>query len=110
MNRVSWGGAETAGARIELAGVPSGESAAGSVDLEVSISAGLHAIVGTADDGLLALAPLVAGVVRSRRGRVRVAGLDPYRHPELRARIGATFATPVLPERRVLEGLLRART
>jgi ABC-2 type transport system ATP-binding protein len=90
---------------IELSGVSTGMMA----DCDLALGPGLHAIVGTEEDGLLAVAPLVAGILRPRRGKVRVAKLDPYGDPQLRARIGATFSTPSLPARHLVVELLAAR-
>jgi ABC-2 type transport system ATP-binding protein len=63
----------------------------------LALGPGLSAIVGTADDGMLDIAPLVSGFTARRAGTVRIAGRDPARDPALRGRIGATFADPRLP-------------
>jgi ABC-2 type transport system ATP-binding protein len=57
----------------------------------------LHALVGTPEDGTLAIAKLVGGLEPSASGQVIVAGRDPARDPMLRARIGTTLDVPRLP-------------
>lgn len=75
--------------------------------LDVTWPTGLRGVVGTAADGVLALAPLLAGVERAPRGQVAVFGRDPARDPSLRARIGATFADPLLLDARDVATLVR---
>jgi ABC-2 type transport system ATP-binding protein len=65
--------------------------------VSLALGAGLSAIVGTAADGILAIAPLVSGFTARRAGTVAVAGRDPARDPAIRGRIGTTFADPRLP-------------
>jgi ABC-2 type transport system ATP-binding protein len=66
--------------------------------IDLVLGAGVHALVGTPPDGSLAVAKLVGGFEPSASGRVRVAGRDPARDPEVRRRIGATLDVPCLPK------------
>src|SRR5205814_1807575 len=74
--------------------------------LEFWLGAGLHAVVGTPDDGTLAIANLVGGLEPSASGQVIVGGRDPGRDPSLRARIGITLDTPRLPAAHLVRDLL----
>lgn len=74
--------------------------------LELSLSAGLHAVVGTPADGTLVIARLLGGVETSASGQVFVAGRDPGRDPPIRARMGVTLDTPSLPSARLVRDLL----
>src|SRR5262249_15926629 len=58
---------------------------------------GLHAVLGTPEDGSLALADLITGARAPLRGRVTVTGRDPARTAYVRARNGALGADPRLP-------------
>jgi len=74
--------------------------------LDFSLEAGVHALVGTPDDGTLTIAKLVGGCEAPASGRVLVAGRDPARDPRLRARIGATLDVPCLPDAITVRALL----
>ncbi len=67
------------------------------VPIDLSLGAGLHAVVGTPADGTLAIARLVGGFEPRASGQVTVAGRNPARDPFLRSRIGVTLETPCLP-------------
>ena len=75
------------------AGLARGSLAGVSFDL----GPGLHAVLGTPEDGSLALADLITGARAPLRGRVTVTGRDPARTAFVRARIGALAAEPRLP-------------
>jgi ABC-type multidrug transport system ATPase subunit len=79
----------------------------GIVALDVQLGAGLRALVGTPQDGLLALAPLLAGTGAADGGEARVFGRDPQRDPGVRVRIGTTLHDPSLPGARTVGALLR---
>jgi ABC-2 type transport system ATP-binding protein len=74
--------------------------------LEFSLGRGVHALVGTPDDGTLAVAKLVGGFESSASGQVLVAGRDPSRDPPVRGRVGATLDVPCLPVARRVGDLL----
>lgn len=74
--------------------------------LDLSLSNGLHAVVGTPADGTLVIARLFGGVETSASGQVFVAGRDPGRDPAVRARIGVTLDTPSLPSAHLVRHLL----
>jgi ABC-2 type transport system ATP-binding protein len=65
--------------------------------IDLTLGAGVHALVGTPADGTLAIAKLVGGFEPSASGKVLVAGRDPARDPDVRGRIGATLDVPCLP-------------
>lgn len=65
--------------------------------LELSLDAGLHAILGAPSDGTEELIEMAVGLVRPRRGRVRVAGRDPHASPDVRRRIAS-----LLPRERLI--------
>src|SRR5262249_422113 len=65
--------------------------------IDLSLPAGVHAIVGTPADGTLVIGELVGGFDPNALGQVRVAGRDPAREPDLRKRIGTTLDLPRLP-------------
>ena len=65
--------------------------------LDFILGAGLHAIVGTPDDGTLAIAGQVSGLEPRSAGDVSVRGGDPWRDPAVRRSIGATFLKSHLP-------------
>lgn len=77
--------------------------------LQLSLSAGVYAVLGAPEDGLCALSE-VLGLVRSpARGQVRVRGEDPFREPRVRAGVGALLPEARLPDaRRVEESVARA--
>ena len=66
--------------------------------MDLSLGAGVHAVLGTPEDGTLALLDVVTGRRKPRSGTVRIGGADPWRSPRLRARIGSLGVAPVLPE------------
>jgi ABC-type multidrug transport system ATPase subunit len=65
--------------------------------IDLSLGAGVHAVVGTPADGTTMIAGLVGGFEPRHSGRVLVAGRDPSVDPLLRGRIGATLDVPQLP-------------
>lgn len=69
----------------------------GGVAVDLALEPGLHAVVGGAADGLLALAPLAGGLVRPRAGSVLIDGRAPFGDADLRRRIGATSSVATLP-------------
>ncbi|MCC6899407.1 MAG: hypothetical protein IT377_10560 [Polyangiaceae bacterium] len=69
---------------LELEGVVSGPLAGATL----SIPAGLTVVLGTPADGTTELPLLLGGIRVPRRGSVRVAGRDPARSPDTRARLG----------------------
>lgn len=79
----------------------------GGVPIDLALPPGLHAIVGSPAQGTTAISGLVGGIVRPRSGRVLVSGLEPYREPSLRARIGVMLPEPMLPQAETVEHLLR---
>ncbi|EYF03483.1 hypothetical protein [Chondromyces apiculatus] len=80
---------------------------------EAAFAPGVHMILGTPEDGTLALAHVLSGRTRPSSGRVRVGGHDPARHAKTRARLGALLGAPELPDTRtvaaVVEMAQRAR-
>jgi ABC-2 type transport system ATP-binding protein len=80
-------------------GLPRGRVA--SADL--FLGPGLHAVLGTPEDGTLALAGALAGERAPLAGRVLVAGHEPSRRAAVRARIGAATARPLLPDAPTVE-------
>ncbi|AKT41900.1 ATP-binding cassette domain-containing protein [Chondromyces crocatus] len=61
---------------------------------QMALGPGRHAILGSPEDGTLALAQLITGHRRPVSGRVRVEGHDPARHAPTRARLGALLPEP----------------
>lgn len=57
--------------------------------LDLSLSAGVHALVGGPDEEAAEVVALCAGIVRPKRGTVRLDGAQPFLSPETRGRIGA---------------------
>jgi len=86
--------------------LPRGARRTNLAPLDFWLGAGLHALVGTPDDGTLAAAKLIGGVEPSASGEVFVGGRDPGRDPSLRARIGVTLETPRLPLAHLVGDLL----
>jgi ABC-2 type transport system ATP-binding protein len=74
--------------------------------LDFWLGPGLHALVGAPADGTLAIATLVGGIEPPAHGEVVVAGRAPSHHPDLRARIGVTLETPLLPPAKRVRDLL----
>jgi ABC-2 type transport system ATP-binding protein len=91
---------------IALAGVAARRAPLALASLTLSWDAGVHAVVGTHDDGGPLLLALVAGAARLRAGTVRVLDGSPG-DATVRRRIGWVPLEPVLPEalrvREVLE-------
>jgi ABC-2 type transport system ATP-binding protein len=75
--------------------------------LDFWLGPGLHAVVGAPSDGTAVIAKLVGGIEPPVYGEVVVAGRAPSRHPDLRARIGVSLETPMLPAARHVSDLLR---
>ena len=86
--------------------LPRGARRTNLAPLDFWLGAGLHAVVGTPDDEILAIAKLLGGVEPSASGQVIVGGRDPGRDPSLRARIGVTVETPRLPSAHLVGDLL----
>jgi ABC-2 type transport system ATP-binding protein len=84
-------------------GRPRGSLAGASIELGV----GVHAFLGTPEDGLLALSDVLTGARSPTRGSVLVARRDPARTSFLRARMGALGAEPVLPEAATVRDVVR---
>lgn len=76
------------------------KGAARGMIFSLSLDVGLQsiAILGTPEDGALALFEVLSGKTPPDRGTVRVGGLDPWSSPALRARIGAVGLEPSLPD------------
>lgn len=64
--------------------------------LQWTLDGGVHSVLGEPADGGAELLSLAAGVLRPRRGRVLLDGVQPYRNPALRARIGSLLASESL--------------
>jgi ABC-2 type transport system ATP-binding protein len=81
--------------------------------VDLTLGPGVHAILGSPEDGTLALHDVVTGARAPVRGLVRVGGFDPAASPFVRARIGALADDPWLPAAptvgAALELVLRAR-
>jgi ABC-2 type transport system ATP-binding protein len=76
---------------------PTGLSRGALAGVSLELGAGVHAALGTPEDGTLALAAVIAGARAPLRGKVTVTGRDPARVAFVRARIGALGAEPRLP-------------
>jgi ABC-2 type transport system ATP-binding protein len=74
--------------------------------LDFWLGPGLHALVGAPSDGTMAIAPLVGGVEPPVQGEVVVDGRAPSHRPDVRARIGVTLETPLLPPAKRVRDLL----
>lgn len=77
---------------------PAGRSRGGLAGASIALGPGVHAFLGTPEDGTLALVNLVTGARAPLRGRVLVTGKDPARASSLRARVGALLPEPRLPD------------
>ncbi len=86
---------------------PLGRSRGALTGASIALGPGVHAFLGTPEDGTLALADLVTGARAPLRGRVTVAGRDPARTPYLRARIGVLPAEPRLLAARTVRDAVR---
>jgi ABC-2 type transport system ATP-binding protein len=74
--------------------------------LDFWLGPGLHALVGAPSDGTMAIAPLVGGLEPPAQGEVVIDGRAPSQRPDLRARIGVTLETPLLPPTSRVRNLL----
>lgn len=88
---------------LALDGVFSGPLQGASLGVE----SGLTVVLATPEDGGAELPPLFAGLVVPRRGRVRVAEVDPAGSPETRARLGVVLADEPSPPARTLLDVVR---
>lgn len=64
---------------------------------DLTLDAGVHAVLGAPADGTSELVAVATGIIRARRGRVRVQGQDPFSSPEARRSTAA-----LLPEERLI--------
>jgi len=76
---------------------PGGRPRGAIAALSMTLTKGIHAVLGAPEDGTLALFDAVTGVRAPLRGKVLVDGRDPARTPAVRARIGALAAESKLP-------------
>jgi ABC-type multidrug transport system ATPase subunit len=67
--------------------------APGLLGVRLDLTPGLHVIVGTPQDGTTTLAKVASGSEPASRGRVLVAGHDPWSSPQLRRRLGVVLAS-----------------
>ncbi len=74
---------------VSLQGVFAGALVGASADLEP----GVHVVLGTPADGSADLAAVLAGVLRSRKGSVRVGDSDPWSSPDTRKRIASLLGS-----------------
>jgi len=75
--------------------------------IDLSLTAGVHVVLGAPEDGTLALTETVSGARRPLRGRVLVRGREPSRSSAIRARIGALTPMPELPPAATVAELVR---
>ena len=68
---------------------PEGRSRGTLAGCSLALSAGVHAVLGTPEDGTIALLEVITGARAPLRGRALVAGHDPSRSPQIRARVGS---------------------
>lgn len=68
------------------------------VHVSLSLARGLHVVLGTPADGTLELLQLCAGEHPPRRGRVRLNGYEPHRHPPTRSAIGTALGDDAYPD------------
>ncbi len=73
---------------LEMSGVIEGAL----TGAELSLDAGVHAVLGAATDGTGELVAIASGMRRPRRGQVRVAGRDPRTNPDTRRHIASLLA------------------
>jgi ABC-type multidrug transport system ATPase subunit len=77
--------------------------------VDVALPPGHHVFLGRPSDGTTALVEVAAGTLRPRRGRVLVAGEQPWSAPAIRRRIGALLQHEQLPPgRTVSDGVAAA--
>jgi ABC-2 type transport system ATP-binding protein len=94
-------------AHVRDAAGPAGRARGGLTGASIALGPGVHAFLGTPEDGTLALVDLVTGARAPVRGRVRVSGQDPARTSFVRARIGALAAEPRLPDASTVRAAVR---
>jgi ABC-2 type transport system ATP-binding protein len=92
--------------RVLLRSVRTGKSRGFAGTFDLALDAGIHVLLGAPADGTLLLGPLVGGLVAPRTGQVLVAGIDPYRTPDLRRRIGVVLDIPAPPRVGTVRGWL----
>ncbi|MBK8258715.1 MAG: ABC transporter ATP-binding protein [Polyangiaceae bacterium] len=66
--------------------------------ITLSLGPGVHAFVGTPEDGTIALCEALAGVRAPLRGKALVNGRELHRDPIARAHTGVLLASPDLPD------------
>lgn len=71
--------------------------------LDFTIEPGVTALIPDASSAAAELVEMVAGVARPRRGTVRIDGADPFRRPDIRARVASLFALERPLEGRTVE-------
>jgi ABC-type multidrug transport system ATPase subunit len=59
---------------------------------------GMHVVLGDVSDGAAELVAFASGLLRPKRGKVRVDGKDPFKNPATRRRIGSLAAVEPAPE------------
>ncbi|APR80661.1 ABC transporter ATP-binding protein [Minicystis rosea] len=90
---------DTAGPRGRARGALSG--------LSIALTPGVHAFLGTPEDGMLAFLDVVTGARAPQRGRVTVAGHAPADTAFVRGRMGVLGAEPRLPSARTVREAVR---
>jgi ABC-2 type transport system ATP-binding protein len=75
---------------------PNGRARGALTDVSLTFGPGVHAILGSPEDGTIAFVEALTGARRPSRGTVLVAGRDPTKLPFLRARIGVLSPDPQL--------------
>lgn len=92
---------------------PKGKPRGSLAGLDLALDAGVHAIVGSPEDGSIALAEILSGSKAPSRGRVKVGGAEPSKSAACRARIGYLGPSADLPDeasvRASMELAMRAR-
>ncbi|MFT3768630.1 MAG: ATP-binding cassette domain-containing protein [Minicystis sp.] len=86
---------------------PRGSARGSLAGVSIDLAAGVHAFLGTPEDGMLALVEVLTGARAPQRGRVTVAGKDPARTAAVRARMGVLPAEPRLPAARTVRDAVR---
>jgi ABC-2 type transport system ATP-binding protein len=76
---------------------PGGRPRGSLAGVSLALGPGVHAVLGSPEDGTLALADIASGLAAPTRGNVTVSGRDPARTAFLRARIGVLAPEPRLP-------------
>ncbi len=80
----------------DIAG-PSGRARGAITALTLVLGPGIHTFLGAPEDGTLALFDVLAGARRPLKGKVTLAGSDPFSTAYMRGRIGALAPEPRLP-------------